>query len=169
MTVLGSTLGPHIVSGGIVACWITNSATARAAAMQAFEAWDVEVVEEWCWLKVTRDGRPVTDIRGVWRKPYEGLLIGRKQMSSEDGGRREELKRRVIVAVPDVHSRKPCVKQLVEEAFGLQEGRYRALEVFARNLTAGWWAWGDECLRFQWERWWDDGDIEWKVEGEDEQ
>ena len=134
--------------------------------MQAFDAWDVHLVEEWYWLKVTTGGLPVTDVRGVWRKPYEALLIGRKaaqQIDDEDVGGQPipavaEMKRRVIVAVPDVHSRKPCVKTLVEGAFGFEEGKYRALEVFARNLTAGWWAWGDECLRFQWEGWWSSGD-----------
>ena len=170
MEALKSILGQHVASRGIVACWITNSSVSQEAAMQAFEAWDVQLVEEWYWLKVTRDGQPVTDIHGVWRKPYETLLVGRKiaQREPEDDPIRThsdsdsdmrplELKRRVIVAVPDVHSRKPCLKQLVEQAFGFEEGKYRALEIFARNLTAGWWAWGDECLKFQWDGWWVDG------------
>lgn len=104
-------------------------------------------------------------IQGVWRKPYEVLLIGRKAVLEARASPCPdvELKRRVIVAVPDAHSRKPSLKELVGDAFGFREGRYRALEVFARNLTAGWWAWGDECLRFQWEGWWwcdDDDDCE---------
>jgi N6-adenosine-specific RNA methylase IME4 len=45
-----------------------------------------------------------------------------------------------------VHSRKPNLRGLFEE---LLPERYEALEVFARNLTAGWWAWGDEVLLFQ--------------------
>ena len=65
----------------------------------------------------------------------------------------------MIAAVPDVHSRKPCLKSLIEEAFEFKAGEYRALEVFARGLVAGWWSWGDECLRFQWEGWWcEEGD-----------
>lgn len=175
MEALEGTLGPHIAPHGIVACWITNKPTSREAVMQAFDAWDIHLVEEWYWLKVTAGGLPVTDICGVWRKPYEVLLIGRKAAQRIDDGnvdgqplpavaddesRREEveMKRRVIVAVPDVHSRKPCIKTLVEGAFGFEEGKYRAIEVFARNLTAGWWAWGDECMRFQWEGWWSSGD-----------
>jgi hypothetical protein len=31
---------------------------------------------------------------------------------------------------------------------------YSALEVFARNLTAGWWACGDEVLKFNQDTWW---------------
>ena len=55
-------LGDHIALGGIVACWITNSATTRARAMEIFEAWDVTLAEEWYWLKVTKDGRPVIKV-----------------------------------------------------------------------------------------------------------
>jgi N6-adenosine-specific RNA methylase IME4 len=62
---------------------------------------------------------------------------------------------KVIVSVPDVHSRKPNLRGLFE---GLLPERYEALEVFARNLTAGWWAWGDEVLLFQRRECWVDGD-----------
>ena len=167
---LRSTLRQHIAPSGIVACWMTNNSTARTAVMEAFKAWDIGLVEEWCWLKVTRDGQPVTGIRGVWRKPYEVLLIGRKQTNHKDDypSPQEDLKRKVIVAVPDIHSRKPCIKQQIEEAFRFEEGKYRALEVFARNLTAGWWAWGDECLRFQWDGWWEDDYKDEEDRGKDE-
>ena len=55
-------LGDHIALGGLVACWITNSAITRARAMEIFEAWGVNLAEEWYWLKVTKDGRPVTEV-----------------------------------------------------------------------------------------------------------
>lgn len=61
--------------------------------------------------------------------------------------------RRVILAVPDVHSRKPNLRGLFAGLNVLPEG-YAGLEVFARNLTAGWWGWGDEVLRFQERRHW---------------
>ncbi|KAF7903167.1 uncharacterized protein EAF01_006216 [Botrytis porri] len=64
-------------------------------------------------------------------------------------------KRRIIIGVPDLHSRKPNLRFLFEQLLGLQE--YRGLEIFARNLTAGWWGWGNEVLNFQ-----DDG--AWVVE-----
>ncbi|KAK7751548.1 hypothetical protein SLS62_006498 [Diatrype stigma] len=65
--------------------------------------------------------------------------------------------RRVILAVPDVHSRKPNLRGLFADLNVLPEG-YAGLEVFARNLTAGWWGWGDEVLRFQERRHWVDED-----------
>ena len=142
MEVLQGILSQHIAPNGLVACWITHKASARNAALEAFETWDVQLVEEWAWLKVTANGEPVTEITGLWRKPYEILLLGRKRTSGKGEG---DLKRRVIVGVPDFHSRKPNLKALIES--GMPE-QYRALEIFARNLTAEWCAWGDEVLKY---------------------
>lgn len=33
-------------------------------------------------------------------------------------------------------------------------GPYRACEIFGRNLTEGWFTWGDEALKFNWEGHW---------------
>ncbi len=55
----------------------------------------------------------------------------------------------MILAVPDVHSRKPNLRALLGVP---HDGA--GLEVFARNLTAGWWGWGDEALLFQHRRHW---------------
>lgn len=150
MVVLRDMLGQHIASGALVACWITHKASVRDAALEAFQAWDVQLVEEWAWLKTTVGGLPITQIDGLWRKPYEVLLLGRK---GSDGAPESdsEVQRRVIVAVPDLHSRKPHLKTLIEPFL---PGAYRALEVFARNLTAGWWSWGDEVLKYNWEGHW---------------
>ncbi|TGO22569.1 hypothetical protein BPAE_0162g00050 [Botrytis paeoniae] len=57
------------------------------------------------------------------------------------------IKRRIIIGVPDLHSRKPNLRFLFGQQLRLQE--YRGLEIFARNLTAGWWGWGNEVLKFQ--------------------
>ncbi|KAF7948018.1 hypothetical protein EAE96_009086 [Botrytis aclada] len=57
------------------------------------------------------------------------------------------IKRRIIIGVPDLHSRKPNLRFLFGQLLGSQE--YRGLEIFARNLTAGWWGWGNEVLKFQ--------------------
>lgn len=34
---------------------------------------------------------------------------------------------------------------------------YRACEIFGRNLTEGWFTWGDEALKFNWEGHWREG------------
>lgn len=154
---LEDTLGKHIAPRGLIACWITNRASVRKCALEAFKAWGVDLVEEWAWLKTTADGLPVTDIEGLWRKPYEILLLGREadSVEKEDGEITVEsgVRKRVIIAVPDVHSRKPCLKELIEP-FMQSPAEYRALEIFARNLTAGWWSWGNEAIKFNWEGHW---------------
>jgi N6-adenosine-specific RNA methylase IME4 len=137
--------------------WVTNAGRFADLLTRprdgVFEGeWDVEMVGEWTWLKVTKAGEPVVGVDSAWRKPWERLLIARKR--GEGGG---AVKSKVIVSVPDVHSRKPNLRGLVE-GLGLLPERYEALEGFARNLTAGWWAWGDEVLLFQRRECWVDED-----------
>ena len=149
MESLGPMLGQHIAPGGIVACWITNSLKARINAVAAFDAWEVELLQEWKWLKVTSSGDPVSPIDGLWRKPYETLLLGRKraEVRSTAEVKMDDVKKRILIGVPDSHSRKPHIKELIEP-FMYDPREYRALEIFARNLTARWWAWGDDVLKF---------------------
>ena len=39
------------------------------------------------------------------------------------------------------------------------DGSYVAMEVFARNLTAGWWGCGNEVMKFNDEGCWVDSDL----------
>ncbi|MCJ1235760.1 hypothetical protein MMC14_003731 [Varicellaria rhodocarpa] len=164
-------LSKHIAPEGIVACWITNNASARMAALKAFEDWNVYLIEQWIWLKTTAQGEPVYDMEGLWRKPYETLLVGRKSdkpmnYSTSEINRQREVKYRFLGAVPDLHSRKPCLRSLIAPLMQNAQD-YRALEIFARNLTAGWWAWGDEVLKFNWQGHWKKvRDHEKKTKGE---
>lgn len=59
------------------------------------------------------------------------------------------VKRRVIIAVPDMHSRKPNLMALFAPLLPSSPVPPHCLEIFARNLTANSWAWGDEVLKFQ--------------------
>lgn len=144
-------IASHLAPEGLVAVWITNKASVLellTSPRGLFAEWGLELVCEWTWLKVTTAGEPIVSVDSTWRKPWERLLIAKK--------RGAELKRmpsqgRVIVSVPDLHSRKPNLRPLFEDI--LPPG-YRALEVFARNLTAGWWSWGDEVLKFQQPEYW---------------
>jgi N6-adenosine-specific RNA methylase IME4 len=140
-----------------MALWITNRGRIRDAARTFVHEMGLRVVEEWVWVKVTAEGEPVGAVDGEWRKPYEVLLVAKSV--NEDGSEavEGELKRRVIVAVPDEHSRKPCLKDLFELLLDLPRP-YEALEVFARNLTAAWHAWGNEVLLFNWRGYWRDNE-----------
>ncbi|KAF7591121.1 Methyltransferase-like protein 4 [Aspergillus hancockii] len=156
----------------IAAIWITNSGKARKTAYDAMRDADLSVYEEWVWIKTTTEGDPIMPLDGLWRKPYEVLVIGKKQfpqLQTDPLREREDVivTRRFIAAVPDVHSRKPNLREIFEKIFfdGAYPSRqsedilaYSALEVFARNVTAGWWACGDEALMFNSEEWWVHGD-----------
>lgn len=141
----------HLVPHGIVAVWITNRAAIRKTVVDTIRALNLELYQEWIWIKITADGQPVTQLDGIWRRPYEICLLFRE-------GQCSNIKpvRRVLVAVPDLHSRKPSLKSLLEQQLPPQ---YEALELFARSLTAGWWSWGDEVLKFQHESQWAPPDI----------
>jgi N6-adenosine-specific RNA methylase IME4 len=117
-----------------------------------FDKWGIELIEKWVWLKVTTHGEPMCALDSVWRKPYEILLVGQKKRATL--GTLPYLKTKIVIGVPDMHSRKPNLKALFEKMMG--RTNYLGLEIFARNLTAGWWAWGNEVLQFQTEEHWKD-------------
>ncbi|KAI0398535.1 MT-A70-domain-containing protein [Xylariaceae sp. FL0594] len=140
----------HLKPDGLVAIWVTNKAAVTdllTAHTGTLAQWGLEPIGEWIWLKTTSTGEPVLDIESAWRKPWERLIIARKRGNSAV----QPVQTKVIFGVPDFHSRKPNLRGLFEEV--LPRG-YLGLEVFARNLTAGWWSWGNEVLRFQKEHHW---------------
>jgi N6-adenosine-specific RNA methylase IME4 len=138
----------------LVGIWITNKPSIRELVLGEdgiFAIWGLELEEEWVWLKTTAKGEPISPIDSAWRKPYETLLIGRKR---RDVLRAETAPtRRVIMSVPDLHSQKPCLKLLLEP-MAAQVKDSRVLEIFARHLVAGWWSWGNECVKFNWDGYW---------------
>ncbi|KAI1470725.1 MT-A70-domain-containing protein [Daldinia caldariorum] len=138
-------IASHLKSDGIVAVWVTNKPAVTdllTSPHGIFSEWGLELVGEWTWLKITSSGDPVIDLEAQWRKPWERLLLGRKRSSRV----KTPIPNKVTLGVPDIHSRKPNLRRLFQ---GLLPENYIALEVFARNLTAGWWGWGSEVLYFQ--------------------
>ncbi|EEQ83267.1 hypothetical protein RJZ56_006276 [Blastomyces dermatitidis] len=175
--IIEGTLRNHLhPQQALVAIWITNSLKSRFATLNALDAAGLHPFEEWVWVKTTTDGQPAWPLDGLWRRPYEVLILAHreKHVAEDNNGERHtnfcEIRRRVIVAVADIHSRKPNLKELIENIFfsspaqscnGTSNdeerhltGRYSGLEVFARNLTAGWWACGNEVIRYNWKGWW---------------
>ena len=147
----------------LVGIWTTNNAKSRQAAYDAFSSTGLEIGEIWIWIKTTETGELVSPLEGLWRKPYEVLFLGRPK-NTEKVHKGEPIKR-VIAAVPDEHSRKPNLKEMLEILFFRVEENeaqdtprsnktYTALEVFARNLTAGWCACGNDVLKFNADQWW---------------
>ncbi|KAF2018932.1 MT-A70-domain-containing protein [Aaosphaeria arxii CBS 175.79] len=148
-------LDNYLEHNAIVGVWITNKQAARDLVLGPgglFENWNVGLIEEWIWVKTTSKGEPMFSMDSIWRKPYETLLLGRAAPNSwTTMASAPEIKRRVIAAVPDIHSRKPCLKELIEPHLPPD---YSALEIFARYLVAGWTSWGNEAIKFNWDKYW---------------
>jgi len=147
-------LEPRIKDFTYVALWVTNNANVRKSATKFLESLRVKIIEEWVWVKTTKNGEPILPLDGIWRQPYEILFVAQASNGYEHGGcwtHEPKIIRRAIVAVPDLHSRKPCLKLLLERWLDYikKHGEYAALEIFARHLVAGWTSWGNECLKFQ--------------------
>ncbi|KAF2202166.1 MT-A70-domain-containing protein [Delitschia confertaspora ATCC 74209] len=155
--ILKMNLDIYLEHNGLIGIWITNSPAVRRIVLGEggiFKKLNVGLIEEWIWVKTTKKGEPISALDSIWRKPYEVLLLGRAAPNPlVPMGPAAEVKRRVIVGVPDFHSRKPCLKELIEP-YMPDKDDYTALEVFARNLVEGWSSWGDEVLKFQWEGYW---------------
>lgn len=154
---LSMDIDSYLEHNALVGVWITNKAALREHVLGPgglFETWNVGLIEEWIWIKTTTKGEPMFDIDSTMRKPYEILLLGRAAPNSwTTMTRAPTVKRRVIAAVPDIHSRKPCLKQLLEP-FLPDPTDYSALEVFSRYLVSGWTSWGNEVLKYNWDGYW---------------
>jgi N6-adenosine-specific RNA methylase IME4 len=150
-------LDNYLEHNALVGVWITNKEALREHVLGPgglFETWNVGLIEEWIWIKTTAKGEPMFDIDTVLRKPYEILLLGRAAPNSwTTMTHAPTAKRRVIAAVPDIHSRKPCLKELLE-LYMPDPTDYSALEVFSRYLVSGWTSWGNEVLKYNWEYYW---------------
>ncbi|KER00574.1 hypothetical protein AUEXF2481DRAFT_34797 [Aureobasidium subglaciale EXF-2481] len=148
-----------LANQGVIAIWITNKPAVRELVLGEdglFDSWDVQLEEEWLWIKTTADGEPVSSLDALWRKPYEVLLVGRKYdpRGSDQHVKltdHSKVERKVIVGLADLHSRKPCLKSLFER-FAIcptsTSTKQRVLECFPRYLVSGWWSWGNQVLKF---------------------
>lgn len=147
----------YLEHNALVGVWITNKEAMRELVLGPgglFARWNVGLTEEWIWVKITTKGETMYEIDSSMRKPYEVLLLGRAAPNSWTKMTHARVpKKKVIVAVPDVHSRKPCLKELLEPY--MPDGKdYSALEIFSRSLVAGWTSWGNEVLKYCWDQYW---------------
>ncbi|CEG74880.1 hypothetical protein RMATCC62417_10014 [Rhizopus microsporus] len=128
----------------VVAVWVTNKPKFRKFIIhKLFPAWELECKAEWVWLKVTTEGQCIFPLDSSHKKPYEQLIIGHRQKTSDLPSRH------VIVSVPSLrHSRKPPLQDVILP-YLKNKDRPVCVEMFARCLTPGWISWGNECLKFQ--------------------
>lgn len=154
---LNMDMDTYLEHNALVGVWITNKESLREHVLGAgglFERWNVGLIEEWIWIKTTTKGEPMFDMDSSMRKPYEILLLGRAAPNAwTTMSHATSVATRVIAAVPDIHSRKPCLKELLEP-YMPSPSDYGALEVFSRYLVSGWMSWGNEVLKYNCDQYW---------------
>ncbi|KFK44069.1 hypothetical protein AALP_AA1G212000 [Arabis alpina] len=139
--------------GALVALWVTNrEKLLNFVEKELFPAWGIKYAATIYWLKVKPDGTLICDLDLVHHKPYEYLLLGycfTELAGSEHSSDFNLLdKNKIIISIPGDFSRKPPIGDILKKHVpGSQPAR--CLELFAREMAAGWTSWGNEPLHFQ--------------------
>ncbi|CAN0922094.1 Methyltransferase-like protein 2 [Linum grandiflorum] len=138
--------------GALVALWVTNRERLRRfVEEELFPSWGVTYAATIFWLKVKPDGSLTSDLDLFHHRPYECLLLG---YCDGKGGGSELLQKmgpiedKIVISIPGDYSRKLPVGELVQKHVP-SSGTPRCIELFAREMMAGWTSWGNEPLRFQ--------------------
>ncbi|KAK0575489.1 hypothetical protein LWI29_001371 [Acer saccharum] len=139
--------------GALVALWITNREKLHNfVEKELFPTWGVKYAATFYWLKVKADGSLISELDLFHHRPYECLLLGycsREVSNLENQSAPRPVKdNQIVISIPGDYSRKPPVGDLLlEHAPGPKPSR--CIELFAREMTAGWISWGNEPLHFQ--------------------
>ncbi|XP_042375497.1 methyltransferase-like protein 2 isoform X1 [Zingiber officinale] len=138
--------------GALVALWITNREKLRIfVEKDLFPAWGVRDCSVCYWLKVRSDGSLIGELDLFHHRPYECLLLGYINLQNDDPKTIPSHflgSNRVIVSIPGDYSRKPPLGELLIDLIpGPRPSK--CIELFARELVAGWTSWGNEPLHFQ--------------------
>lgn len=139
-------------AGALVALWVTNREKLRSfVEKELFPAWGVTYMASFHWLKVKADGLLIGDLDLFHHRPYECLLLGysgEKENASNLLRLNDIPNNLVFMSVPGDYSRKPPIGELlVEYVWGTKH--VRCIELFSREVLAGWTSWGNEPLLFQ--------------------
>ncbi|KAJ8485784.1 hypothetical protein OPV22_018269 [Ensete ventricosum] len=138
--------------GALVALWMTNREKLRIfVENELFPAWGVTKFVLSYWLKVKPDGSLISELDLFHHRPYECLLLGYINLQNDDSRAMpfEYLGiNQVIVSIPGDYSRKPPLGQLLMDHIPGPKPA-KCIELFARELGAGWTSWGNEPLHFQ--------------------
>ncbi|KAK4481473.1 hypothetical protein RD792_012373, partial [Penstemon davidsonii] len=141
------------IDGALVALWVTNREKLRSfVETELFPKWGVKHAATFYWMKVKADGSLISELDLFHHRPYECLLLGfthRKEIESEQLLKLKHIPdNRVFISVPGDYSRKPPIGELLLDYVpGIKPAR--CIELFSREMMAGWASWGNEPLHFQ--------------------
>ncbi|TPX39380.1 hypothetical protein SeMB42_g05514 [Synchytrium endobioticum] len=129
----------------LVVFWMTNTPRhSEFVKNKVLRDWKLDLAGEWYWCKVGDDGAWVRDLDDVHRKPYEKIILA--VSTSRTVGTPIPSMHTVFSIPSRFHSRKPPLQDVLKPYL---PDSPRCLELFARNLVAGWTSWGNEVLKFQ--------------------
>ncbi|PWA34523.1 hypothetical protein CTI12_AA618250 [Artemisia annua] len=139
--------------GALVALWVTNKEKLRIfVEKELFPKWGVKYMATHYWLKVKADGSLIGELDLFHHRPYECLVLGYCHGKNEDAECFSRLKSipdaQVFISIPGDYSRKPPIGEMLRKYIPGSAPAH-CLELFARELLAGWTSWGNEPLRFQ--------------------
>ncbi|PWA42230.1 hypothetical protein CTI12_AA547780 [Artemisia annua] len=139
--------------GALVALWVTNKEKLRIfVEKELFPKWGVKYMATHYWLKVKADGSLIGELDLFHHRPYECLVLGYCHGKNEDAecfSRLESIPdAQVFISIPGDYSRKPPIGEMLRKYIPGSAPAH-CLELFARELLAGWTSWGNEPLRFQ--------------------
>merc|ERR1712226_1254539 len=99
--------------GCLVFVWVTNKQKEHHFVREElFPKWNIKFITQWFWLKVTKYGEMVYDIKSQHKKPYEVILIGQVHQEAEEINLPHE---QTIISVPcSIHSRKPPLSDILK-------------------------------------------------------
>ncbi|KAL5558094.1 hypothetical protein UlMin_034305 [Ulmus minor] len=139
--------------GALIALWVTNREKLRCfVEKELFPAWGVKFVATFYWLKVKADGSLINDLDLFHHRPYESIVLGQCNGEVLDSIKMSGVKslqdNQVIISIPGDYSRKPPIGGLLREYIAGCSPT-RCLDLFSREMGAGWVSWGNEPLHFQ--------------------
>nr|GEX59555.1 methyltransferase-like protein 2 isoform X1 [Tanacetum cinerariifolium] len=135
---------------------------------ELFPKWGVKYMATHYWLKVKADGSLIGELDLFHHRPYECLVLGYCHGKDEDAGcfsRPNSIPdAQVFITIPGYYSRKPPVGEMLRKYIPGTAPAH-CLELFARELQAGWTSWGNEPLRFQDTRYFSkiDQQVKWQI------
>lgn len=125
------TIESLLEQNGLVAVWCTNCTThINAVKRDIFQAWNLQYVATWFWIKITRSGEPVCQFsEPPGKQPYERIIFGSRE--ERKGRYHQPEENKCIVSVPSaIHSHKPPLTEILKEYLPSSP---QCLELFAQD------------------------------------
>uniref|UniRef100_A0A914P8H4 Methyltransferase-like protein 4 n=1 Tax=Panagrolaimus davidi TaxID=227884 RepID=A0A914P8H4_9BILA len=135
-----------------VIIWLTNNSTVHSSINRILESWNLEICSICHWLKITKNGEPISSFNSMHKVPFESFIIA---FSTEMNDHQKEMNFSIIkndfcfISTPNsCHSRKPPIGKILEQL--LPEISFeKSLELYGRYLCPKTTTIGFEVLKFQ--------------------